>query len=262
MTTPLLIFVHTPRTAGTSLWQALVHTLPPVRARGRIWPQVLICAHGHRMQEPESPQGYGLTEGWLDDYITQVQANPYIRCVGGHLPYGLHTAFPDEPCQYLTLLRDPVARVLSLYSMMRARPVVYNDAGQAIGEPLAHYWSEHYELDLLAMLDAQEFRLCNDQTRMITGGSTDPEAAMAVLEERYSFGVLEHLDLFAEECTDLLGAPLVLGHANQLGAKQRRHKPAVDRYIPTPQEREALRDANAADIAVYEWARQKVLSHA
>lgn len=85
---------------------------------------------------------------------------------------------------------------------------------------------------------------------------------MAMLEERYSFGVLEHLDIFVDEMTDLLGASLPFGHANQLGAKQRRHKPAIDRYEPTLHELEALRAANGADIAVYEWARQEVLSHA
>ena len=260
MTDPLLIFVHIPRTAGTSCWAALQEAYQPVKRRGREWPQVMICPHGHRMQEPESPRGYGLAGSWLEEYIAQVQANPYIRCIGGHLPYGLHAAFDDEPYKYLTILRNPIERVISLYSMMRARPLVYNDAGQAIGEPITHYWAEQYELDFLAMLEAGEFRLCNDQTRMITGGIVDVDYAKALLEQEYSFTIIEQKSsekLFLPD----VGVWVPFPHLNQLGAKQRRGKPPIERYVLSAQEFEAVQAANNADIALYEWARHQVMAY-
>lgn len=43
-----------------------------------------------------------------------------LCAVFGHYCYGLHTALaPDQPFEYVTILRDPVARVVSLYSYTR-----------------------------------------------------------------------------------------------------------------------------------------------
>jgi hypothetical protein len=41
-----------------------------------------------------------------------------IRMAGGHVPMGIHTLF-DRPARYLTLLRDPVDRVVSSFYYLR-----------------------------------------------------------------------------------------------------------------------------------------------
>lgn len=43
-----------------------------------------------------------------------------LRVVGGQFRFGLHIYF-DSPCRYLTLLRDPIERVISHYASIRAR---------------------------------------------------------------------------------------------------------------------------------------------
>jgi Sulfotransferase family len=41
------------------------------------------------------------------------------RCVHGHMFHGLHDHFPDQHCDYVTLLRDPVDRFLSNFDHVR-----------------------------------------------------------------------------------------------------------------------------------------------
>jgi len=41
-----------------------------------------------------------------------------IRLIQGHMGFGTHEYFP-QPCQYITVLREPVSRVLSQYHQMR-----------------------------------------------------------------------------------------------------------------------------------------------
>ena len=43
------------------------------------------------------------------------------RVVTGHLHYGVHEHLPQE-CDYFTMLREPVARVLSIYRFIRGNP--------------------------------------------------------------------------------------------------------------------------------------------
>ena len=43
------------------------------------------------------------------------------RAVTGHLHYGVHRHMPQR-CEYITMLRDPVARVVSMYRFIRDNP--------------------------------------------------------------------------------------------------------------------------------------------
>jgi len=256
MADPLIVFVHIPRTAGTSLWLALRDALPDVRNRGRMWPQTKIAALGHRMKEQTAPQGFGLTGSALEDYLEIIRGNPFLRVCGGHLAYGLHKAL-GEPCQYVTLLRDPVDRVISLYSMMKGRPVNYKgeDWSEPRGDPIAHLWAEHYDLNLAEMMQEGEYRLCNDQTRMITGRSDDPEEAIALLQSEYVFGLTEDLSSFEAELSRMLDVPLAIGKHNALEREVNPKKQRVARYAPSLEEMRLIREVNQADIAVYEWAK-------
>lgn len=44
-----------------------------------------------------------------------------IRLLRGHMPFGLHSHF-FHPCDYITILRDPVERIISEYSRLRMWP--------------------------------------------------------------------------------------------------------------------------------------------
>src|SRR4030095_15973884 len=79
----------------------------------------------------------------------------------GHLYFGAH-AFLSQPCTYLTMLRDPVDRVISHYNYVRHQP--------------SHYL--YHEACRMSLRDYVEF--CgrqepnNDQTRLLAGERNVP----------------------------------------------------------------------------------------
>ena len=97
-----LIFLHIPKTAGTTLnriieWQYspfAIFTMDPYRIR----------ATAERFKQlPEARRRR-------------------LRVVRGHLFYGIHEFLP-QGATYITMLRDPVARVLSAYYFVLRRPL-------------------------------------------------------------------------------------------------------------------------------------------
>jgi Sulfotransferase family len=99
-----LIFTHIPKTAGTSLVRILtlvaaIKNIPSLRAQGTIYGQFHGFGKGDAWQELEQ---------WPDSVLAQ-------QCyISGHFPFGTHRRVP-RPFFYITLLRDPVPRLVSQY---------------------------------------------------------------------------------------------------------------------------------------------------
>src|SRR5690349_20650120 len=90
-----LIFLHIPKTAGISLRQVLINNTP-----GPAFRIIHPISDVERLAAlPESERAA-------------------LELVDGHLYYGIHSLLP-RPCRYMTMLRDPVEQVLSLYSFIR-----------------------------------------------------------------------------------------------------------------------------------------------
>jgi hypothetical protein len=97
-----LIFLHIPKAAGTTLnriieWQyspLSIFTIDPHRIRATV----------ERLKT--------LSE----------QRRRQLRVVRGHMFYGIHEFLP-QGATYITMLRDPVARLLSAYSFILRRPL-------------------------------------------------------------------------------------------------------------------------------------------
>jgi hypothetical protein len=97
-----LIFLHIPKTAGTTLnriieWQynpLSIFTMDPYRIR----------ATPERLKELPEARRRGL------------------RMVRGHFYYGIHEFLP-QGATYITMLREPVARFLSAYYFLQRRPL-------------------------------------------------------------------------------------------------------------------------------------------
>src|SRR5215469_838513 len=102
MDQPAIIFLHIPKTAGTTLnriieWQynpLSVFTIDPYGIR----------ATPERLRE--LPQ----------------ERRRRLRMVRGHCYYGLHELLP-QGATYMTVLREPVARFLSSYYFIQRRPL-------------------------------------------------------------------------------------------------------------------------------------------
>ena len=91
------VFLHIPKTGGVTLRGTLRHKYP-----GRV-----ITLHSPRAPERvrEVP----------------VEERRAARVLTGHLPYGVDHYMPQE-CDYITMLREPVARVVSTYQHVLDHP--------------------------------------------------------------------------------------------------------------------------------------------
>lgn len=162
-TNPRVIFIHIPKAAG----QTLIGVLS--RQYGREWI--------YRYE--------GRAGGFVPD---DSEALSRAKLIIGHIDYGLHQGLPGEST-YITLLRDPVQRVVSLYRyVQRTRE--------------HHLYEDAKDMDLLEFvtsgIDAYEVE--NGQTRQIAGwGQAEPdETALATAKENLKSafvpGTLERFD--------------------------------------------------------------------
>ncbi len=94
----LLIFVHIPKNAGTTLIHVIKRQYPKqaVFLLSYDWPELV--SEFETMDEKERGE---------------------ILCLGGHVPFGIHEEFKDTPATYITILRDPVERFISEYGQLR-----------------------------------------------------------------------------------------------------------------------------------------------
>jgi len=97
----ITIFIHIPRTAGTTL-QAI--------AREQYEPDEICRIYGKYIADPHR-------------VLAVVTADHEIptKWVTGHIAYGVHAAL-DGDYQYVTFLRDPIERTLSVYHYIRHSP--------------------------------------------------------------------------------------------------------------------------------------------
>src|SRR5256885_10562496 len=169
------------------------------------------------------------------------------RLIKVHLFFGLHEFVPGNST-YVTFLREPIDRGLSFYSLA-----------------LSH--SDHYlhrllieeKLELTTLLERRATpELFNHQTRLIAGESDlqrpvdrhSLERAKKNLRSHFSFvGVMEEYDAGLVLLSRVLGHGLSPYRKSNVGREKIRAE-NIDKKA-----REALRDANALDLELYQFAR-------
>jgi hypothetical protein len=221
---PCLVFVHIPKTAGTTL-------------RG-----VILWKYRH--QEDHVIQLYG------DRPSEELQRMPAqvrnrARMVIGHFSYGIHKYFSQE-CTYLTILRDPVERVLASFRWMIRRP----------GHP--YYDPRKRDLGLEAFVSNPEQKgsVENGQTRLIAG----VESEDVDVSEKHLHTATRNLEHFVlAGLTERFDESLLLLHRN-LGWRNpfyvtRNTSPDWTRRIPVSAGTiEMIRASNQLDYDLYEFA--------
>ena len=171
-----LVFVHIPKAAGTSL-KALITKI----YQGR--PVVLFTSG----------------DGLLDRFRNlPPQRRAQCAVLGGHAPFGLHSAFDATNTNpaVITVLRDPVARVVSLYRYVFREPAHPEHARFIANRPTIQ---DVYAQGTFAPFD-------NHQTRFLAGPSahakpfgslTTEDLATAITNLEFgcrAFGIQSRMD--------------------------------------------------------------------
>ncbi|HVI81399.1 MAG TPA: sulfotransferase family 2 domain-containing protein [Chthoniobacterales bacterium] len=227
-----VIFLHVPKTAGTTLHHILE----------RCYPRNQICSFKDPNYRSELENFQKLSTETREAY----------RLIKGHLSFGFHRHLPGRST-YITFLREPVARALSFYHYARSHPEHY--LYPLLGD-------DHVDLKiLLRQRTPTTHELFNLQTSMVAGDEwDDPErpADRAALE-RAKQNLRSHFDVVG--LTEEFDTSLRLLR-RRFGWKVRfytrknvtRRKDQIDNL--DPETHSLLREANALDIELYQFARE------
>ena len=154
---PLIVFVHVPKTAGTTIRWMLER-----RLRG---------AWAETAEEAAA--------------LVASAAKTDVDFIAGHVPYGVHSHGPRPPI-YVTMLREPISRVASHYWFVRADRQHYLYAAIAERRLTLREYAEA-GCTLSAEIENGQVWLFSERARRL--GCADREAleeARAVLRERFS----------------------------------------------------------------------------
>ncbi|MDA0989486.1 MAG: sulfotransferase family 2 domain-containing protein [Verrucomicrobia bacterium] len=232
-----LIFLHIPKTAGSTI-AGVVRANVPV----------------DQIFEVESPL---LASFDRFNKLAPAQKRA-LRVVMGHGVYGLHEQL-EQPCRYMTMLRDPVDRVVSNYYFILASPNHRLHADVA-GRNLS--LRDYVESGVNVQID-------NGQVRALSGmgvGLGDPIAygactesllarAMATVDRDMAFvGLTEKFD----ESLLLMGRQLGWQKLTYARRKVTRDRPSV-RDIPADV-RQVIEARTALDQKLYEHVQEKLMS--
>lgn len=221
---PQICFLHIPKTAGTSLTELLIQHV----GSGRVCPAGTLVDY----------------DAMTDDELARYDM------LKGHFDYALRARL-RRPAVFLTMLRDPVERVVSLYQQWRRSPVPPGGLG---GEAVAKRY------DLADFIDcgetAVEWRCINAQVYQIADGvrqARGPEKDREMLELAKShlrdFAFVGVSERFAESVTRLCArfgwpVPSAMPNAN-VSSEATGIEPSVRRRIA---------ERNAADRELYDFA--------
>jgi hypothetical protein len=216
-----LIFLHIPKTAGTTLNRIIERQYSPF---------AIFTIDPYRVKA-------------TSERLKRIPATRRrrLRVVRGHLPYGIHEYLP-QGATYITMLRDPVARVLSAYYFVLRRPL----------NPL-HWKLKRERLGVEDCLRLFPHRQ-NLQCRFIAGiedSAINDERLLAIAKENLtkSFSVVGISERF-EESLMLMATTFAWEIPFYENCRVAKTRPQID-----PGAVEMIRDHNRLDLELYEFGK-------
>lgn len=225
--TPCLLFIHMPKTAGTTL-RSLLGQQSGFSRYLLLYPDV-----------PGFPGEYLF-------YLTESQlAN--LECIYGHFGFRLHQYLP-QACEYATVLREPVARTISHFFHLQraAQPDLESVASGEVEEFFLQATNSDF--------DNVMTRLISGETAEVLpfGGVTESvfERAIDNLHQRFVYaGLQEEMDQVQCELAGRLG--LVPQRLERENAGNPRQQESL-----TTRTLNAIRERNDYDVRLYEYVRE------
>ena len=233
----LVIFMHVPKTAGTSLRHIV---------QSQFQPHNVFEFYNLKTLPPKVRKGIAKYNSLSE---AQKQA---IKFVSGHVGFGLHE-FLSRPCTYITVLRDPVERVISYYYFLlrNQNEIVKN---KTLPEFIETFGGVHNSmtcylsgLTLQAQLQGCDAKLKSQQFDQET-------LAKAKENLKNYFKVVGFVDRFDETCIllqKILGWNIPAFYVRKNVAKH----PHATKEIP-PETISLIHQYNELDLSLYNYARE------
>jgi len=214
------IFIHIPKTAGTTLATTLRWVYGP-------W-----TCYRHNPERPNR----------IEEFMTRRQeVAPNARCVMGHVQYGVHRHLTMDG-RYFTLLRHPIRRFISRYYFLR------------MGYPNATWPTNLKEF----CQSDHSWSRPNDLVRFVSGKDPTryPQASLETAKDHLhnefaAFGLTERFDaslLLFRRRLHWSRPPFYVS------SLQNSDRPTLDELPPDMVE--VVREHHQLDLALYQWAKR------
>ncbi|MFC4076066.1 sulfotransferase family 2 domain-containing protein [Salinithrix halophila] len=216
----LIIFIHIPKTAGTTLRSILKKEYGP------------------------------LMKPFYLDKEQPPDMKPLLackKCIGGHIGYGIwmpywnRSLLLENPCSrpvsYITMLRDPVERLISLYNFLK---IIY----LPIQEPASVIFNLTFE----DFVESNHYQ-ADTQTLYITGGSLDIDTAKHHLTRFRAVGITERFD----ESIFLMKRKFGWGDLHYQKLNITPNRPQKNQLTDSIIQR--IQERNALDVELYRFAK-------
>lgn len=242
------VFLHIPKTGGSTLRKIIERQYGPT--------ETLRCYY--------QKQGVSLKAA-VKDIRSAHGARDNIRIVVGHLGFGIHKYLPWQ-CSYFTIVRDPVARVISSYYHIRRDNL--HPLHRSMQKMTLHDFVSARWFDPATVPSNAVNALDNTQTRLLSGSVVHAELSDGPLEygacdrkllgqakdnlTRFiTVGLCERFDETVMLLKQILGWSTIYYVKSNVGWNKDRH------HEISRQTLSAIEDKNEFDIELYGFAQAR-----